>query len=1095
MKFLNLLPVLLLFVTINLSAQNESYDSRAWFEKAKQHLANDHLKDAIKEYSKISVSDSLYPEIVTPLSYCLLGTKQEDKAIEILQFAIQNFEYNENLNFYYNNLIAAYKQLEQYENLIKVVNQALIYFPFDDELYFDLAVGHFGLKDYEQAFAEAEKGIEINPFSTANHIMLGDIYYKNGRMAEALMMYNIALLFGNNLNYLGIANTNCSKDPRNAKPIKVSFQNQALDQINTGMVNLIALSKKYKIPGKLDYPIIKQNHLLYESIKDVSVEEDSRLFKYVEFFKWISQNTDFEIYSLNLLMSSKNEQIIKKINSKKDKIAQARNNAFEKFQKLNPDLVANHNGKQTAFKRALDLVDGEYKLLAFGETLTPSALQDYWYILNNGAIYEKGSFDSNGKRTGYWESFDHTGFLNSTGSYKNGEYDNTYVIRNAIKDTTLLITYEEGKANGLLKYYEDGALSESKYLKNGELNGPLKSYYLNTPEILYYEGNFKDGLADGHFKYYYKNGKLRKEAHYSNNIQVKTEKIYHLNGQLEAEIPVVEGEIEGLVYYMNEVGDTTEYGSFKEGQRNGEWIRLYPDGSIAERTNWSNGSYDGAVTNYNHRGNITSIYEYKKGYVRSYKDFNEKGELIVEKERDGKTFNYEGYNQQGIKTIEGLYNIKGGKEGTWTYYYLNGQVSNIEHFKDGKVDGKQTAYYKNGQISSEENYVDGNIDGLAKYYHFNGQVQSIKNFQNGIIHGPLLNYYANGQLKDSLFYDNGKLNGEAYSFTIEGDTESQYRFHKDIMIYSIVNNDKGERSDTLFYNRDNTLKTYTHYNAAGKKTSDLKRINAQLNGEATYYYPNGKVSSQTSYLSGDRNGAYLYYNPEGNKVISANHILGDYWDKYEYYHPNGVLSYTVNYIRGERHGHAIGYDFSGKLESDYQYYIGKKHGECLSYDSEENLILKRVYWLDKLIEYSYLKKDGTYSAFIPVENDELKFEYKDQNDVLRLKFHYKNGKNINQYIEYYQDGKPREIINYEYDKRNGLYQYFYPNGQIYRELNYLNGDIHGKEKYFHKNGQMKSEANYIHDVLTGEKNIYDTSGKLIRTENYLNNSLITIEYP
>lgn len=92
MKFLNLLPVLLLFVTVNLSAQNEPYDSRAWFEKAKQHLANDHLKDAIKEYSKISVSDSLYPEIVTPLSYCLLGTKQEDKAIEILHFAIKNME-------------------------------------------------------------------------------------------------------------------------------------------------------------------------------------------------------------------------------------------------------------------------------------------------------------------------------------------------------------------------------------------------------------------------------------------------------------------------------------------------------------------------------------------------------------------------------------------------------------------------------------------------------------------------------------------------------------------------------------------------------------------------------------------------------------------------------------------------------------------------------------------------------------------------------------------------------------------------------------------------------------------------------------------
>lgn len=135
----------------------------------------------------------------------------------------------------------------------------------------------------------------------------------------------------------------------------------------------------------------------------------------------------------------------------------------------------------------------------------------------------------------------------------------------------------EGKA-----YDIDGNYLGS-FSSNGQKNGIWKQYYkgsypfesLNKIQNLAYEGNYTDGMMNGHFKHYYPNGNIKHEGLYVNGS-------YELNEN--SGIP--QGGREGLhIFYFNnggfctkqfhkngnQVGDYQEWDKFGNCIRNGKW--------------------------------------------------------------------------------------------------------------------------------------------------------------------------------------------------------------------------------------------------------------------------------------------------------------------------------------------------------------------------------------------------------------------------------------------------------------------------------------------------------------------------------------------
>ena len=68
---------------------------------------------------------------------------------------------------------------------------------------------------------------------------------------------------------------------------------------------------------------------------------------------------------------------------------------------------------------------------------------------------------------------------------------------------------------------------------------------------------------------------------------------------------------------------------------------------------------------------------------------------------------------------------KGIREGKWTGWYPNGQLSLRSNYKNGKLDGLEETYYENGQLWNRKHYKNGKSVGKWKYYNEDGTLDKV----------------------------------------------------------------------------------------------------------------------------------------------------------------------------------------------------------------------------------------------------------------------------------------------------------------------------------------------------------------------------------
>jgi antitoxin component YwqK of YwqJK toxin-antitoxin module len=235
----------------------------------------------------------------------------------------------------------------------------------------------------------------------------------------------------------------------------------------------------------------------------------------------------------------------------------------------------------------------------------------------NGMVKNEVTY-SDGKMSGYLKEYSLKGSLMNTTKYIDGvlqtdapelaklDVKTAYYDNGAVRYTA---TYKDGVAEGIqrefspegkvinAKVYVGGTLTGEGILDTaGRKQGPWKEYhpngvvkskgvYLNGKRVddwTFYFSNEKveqkgkydkKGRAQGPWKWYYESGNILREENYRNNLQDGMMTEYTDSGKVITKGEYLDGLKEG--FWMLELPEYREEGSYKADKRDGEWKHYY----------------------------------------------------------------------------------------------------------------------------------------------------------------------------------------------------------------------------------------------------------------------------------------------------------------------------------------------------------------------------------------------------------------------------------------------------------------------------------------------------------------------------------------
>jgi antitoxin component YwqK of YwqJK toxin-antitoxin module len=179
------------------------------------------------------------------------------------------------------------------------------------------------------------------------------------------------------------------------------------------------------------------------------------------------------------------------------------------------------------------------------------------------------------------------------------------------------------------KYFESGGPElEIPYNMDNKIHGRAKWYYRDTKRVqLAVEGSYTNGIEQGPWIGYHKNGNIESER---NMVDGKTHgmtKDYYPSSAIKSEIPYVKGNPHGYAKWYHENGNLSQEGSLKDDIKQGLWKKYQANGKIYEESSYVDGKLHGMVKEYYLNGVIKSETPYAQGKPHGQaKWYNENGE-------------------------------------------------------------------------------------------------------------------------------------------------------------------------------------------------------------------------------------------------------------------------------------------------------------------------------------------------------------------------------------------------------------------------------------------------------------------------------------
>jgi antitoxin component YwqK of YwqJK toxin-antitoxin module len=181
---------------------------------------------------------------------------------------------------------------------------------------------------------------------------------------------------------------------------------------------------------------------------------------------------------------------------------------------------------------------------------------------SNGASFYRKAFED--KSLWSVNDFYASNKLQMTGSYKSKKF----------KEKEGLFVY----------YYENGNKSSEGNYVAGKSEGVWK-FWFESGELKS-EGEYLDNEKDGVWNYWYQNGEQKVKEIYKKG-SITFGEVYHMNGKLSCKGNYSNGVEMGIWTYWNSDERIILKGNFRNGKRDGEWIRTFREGEM--KIHYNNG--------------------------------------------------------------------------------------------------------------------------------------------------------------------------------------------------------------------------------------------------------------------------------------------------------------------------------------------------------------------------------------------------------------------------------------------------------------------------------------------------------------------------
>ena len=308
-----------------------------------------------------------------------------------------------------------------------------------------------------------------------------------------------------------------------------------------------------------------------------------------------------------------------------------------------------------------------------------------------------------------------------------------------------------------------------------------------------------------------------------------------------------------LCEYQN--GQFKSKGKVEDGKRNGIWTEWKKNGQITGEYNFIEGKEVGEG------GSI--ITRYSNGLKK------EEGYYIDDK-KDGK---WTEWDENGQISLEGSY-TEGKENGNWTYWSKSGQIKKEHNF----IDGKWIEWNENGQISLEGNYTEGNLASETKYsYYKNGQKKEEVNWKGDKKEGKLTSWFENGQKRQERNYNHDKTDGKFFKWDengqirLEGNytegnlaSETQYSYYENGQKKEVKSSKDDGKRWPYVYQLINDGK-FTRWYKNGQKKLEINFINGKRNGKYTSWFKNGQKELESNWKDGKEDGKWTHWYDDGSK--------------------------------------------------------------------------------------------------------------------------------------------------------------------------------------------------------------------------------------
>jgi antitoxin component YwqK of YwqJK toxin-antitoxin module len=226
------------------------------------------------------------------------------------------------------------------------------------------------------------------------------------------------------------------------------------------------------------------------------------------------------------------------------------------------------------------------------------------------------------------------------------------------------------------------------------------------------------------------------------------------------------------------------------------------------------------------------------------------------------------------------------------------------NYKNGKKNGTSRVYlidssnHSKRYLVHEQTFADNKLNGTAKTFYLNGNLYELQNFKNDSLHGISREYEADGKsFEEEIEYINGSATYNVRTFFKSGKLHRVAPYKNDhVNGVGLSYYENGKLEERMPFVNDVAQGLTQRYYETGILKEEMPFKNGTFHGIRKYYHPNGKLMSIEEYKDGKPWNALGGYTDKGVKRNQG--TLKNGTGTLIYYDENGAVETTMHFVNG-----------------------------------------------------------------------------------------------------------------------------------------------------------------------------------------------------